>query len=124
MLFAQLEKGELNPARIISSFEDSEDQNKAASLFNARLKRLETKEEQEKAVSETLRKVKKYSLDERAETIRCHRYGRIPETEFWNAVFTETGKTAYFDRLRTNYKERKEGWNLHGRKCGKIQENG
>ena len=66
MLFAQLEKGELNPARIISSFEDSEDQNKAASLFNARLKRLETKEEQEKAVSETLRKVKKYSLDERA----------------------------------------------------------
>ena len=29
-------------------------------------RRLETKEEQEKAVSETLRKVKKYSLDERA----------------------------------------------------------
>lgn len=63
MLFEQLESGSLNPARIISSFPEPEDQNTAASLFNAKLKRIETKEEQEKAVLETLLRVKQYSLD-------------------------------------------------------------
>lgn len=66
MLFEQLEEQALNPARIISFFEEPEEQSAAAALFNAKLKRIETKEEQEKAVLETIRRVKQHSLDVRA----------------------------------------------------------
>jgi len=63
MLFVQLDEGNINPARIISSFEEPEEQSAAAALFNAKLKRIETREEQEKALIETIRRVKQYSLD-------------------------------------------------------------
>jgi len=63
MLFEQLERGDLNPARIISNFEEPEEQSAAAALFNARLKQVDKKEEQEKALLETIRRVKQYSLD-------------------------------------------------------------
>lgn len=63
MLFAQLDEGNINPARIISNFEEPEEQSAAAALFNAKLKRIETKDEQEKALIETIRRVKQYSLD-------------------------------------------------------------
>ena len=49
-LFEELEQGNINPASIISMFEEEEDQREAASLFHTKLERLESTAEQEKAL--------------------------------------------------------------------------
>lgn len=67
MLFDQYYKGELNPARIISCFSEEEQQKEVAALFNAHLKSVEGKAEREKALNETIVRVKKASLDYRRE---------------------------------------------------------
>jgi len=64
MLFAQLEESELNPARIINHFTDTRQQSQTAGLFNASLP-VETKEEMEKALNETLHRIMENSLDYR-----------------------------------------------------------
>ena len=56
MLYEQLEAGEVNPARIINQFTDTEEQHEAAALFHTK-ERLETREEILKAVRETLKKL-------------------------------------------------------------------
>ena len=61
MLYGQLERGELNPARITSHFTDPEQQRMVAQLFNTQV-RVETPKEQEKAVQETIRKVMEQSI--------------------------------------------------------------
>ncbi|MEG7531694.1 MAG: DNA primase, partial [Hungatella sp.] len=65
MVFESYEQGKLNPAGILSSFINDEDQYKeVASLFNASLNESLNNEEQKKAFSETVMKVRKNSLDE------------------------------------------------------------
>ena len=66
MLWEQQEKGQLNPAGILSRFENAEEQREAAAVFNAVLKKVETKEEMEKALQETVYKVKQDSLNRKA----------------------------------------------------------
>ena len=66
MLWKQQEKGQLNPAGILSRFENAEEQREAAAVFNAVLKKVETKEEMEKALQETVYKVKQDSLNRKA----------------------------------------------------------
>ena len=61
MLYQQKEQGVIKPAEIISHFADSENQGEIASLFHAELKQVEKKEELEKALTETIIKVKEYS---------------------------------------------------------------
>ena len=57
-------EGNLNPAAILSRFINDEDQYKeVAALFNASLKESLNNEEQKKAFSETVMKVRKNSLD-------------------------------------------------------------
>lgn len=67
MLFEQHASGEINPARIISCFSEEEQQKEIAALFNARLKSVDGKAEREKALNETIVRVKKASLDYRRE---------------------------------------------------------
>ncbi len=67
MLFDQYYNGEINPARIISCFSEEEQQKEIAALFNARLKSVEGKTQREKALNETIVRVKKASLDYRRE---------------------------------------------------------
>lgn len=62
MLFKQKEKDELNPARIISQFTDEKEQRIVASLFNTNIKEIQTKEEKEKALNETIYKMKENSI--------------------------------------------------------------
>lgn len=64
MLFAQWEKGEVNPAEILNHFiNDDEQYKEAAALFHADLKGNLSREEQNKAFSETVYRVKKNSVD-------------------------------------------------------------
>ena len=62
MLFAQYQEGEVNPARLLNTFTDSEEQREVASLFNATI-HLETAEEQNRAFADTLLRIKEESLE-------------------------------------------------------------
>lgn len=62
-LFSDLDAGHFNPAGIISTFEDEEEQRQAAELFNTNLPRLETGQEREKAFHDILLAVKKNSYE-------------------------------------------------------------
>lgn len=62
-LFQGIEAGNYNPAAIINMFEDEQQQSEVASLFNAKLEAINTKQEREKAFSDILRAVKKNSLE-------------------------------------------------------------
>ncbi len=64
MLFKQREEGQVNPARLLNSFTDSEEQREVASLFNATI-HLETQQEQDQAFADTLLRIKAESLAER-----------------------------------------------------------
>lgn len=65
MLYAQLEKNELNPARIINHFTEPEQQRMVAKLFNTEVP-VATVSEQEKAVADTIRKVMKNAVDQQS----------------------------------------------------------
>lgn len=62
-LFEQIQRDELNPAQILSRFEEQEEQGKAAALFNTKVEALEGKFEEEKAVKDIVLKVKQHSLE-------------------------------------------------------------
>ena len=64
MLFIQHKEGQVNPARLLNSFTDSEEQREVASLFNATI-HLETPQEQDQAFADTLLRIKSESLAER-----------------------------------------------------------
>ena len=63
-LFEQFKnEGTVNPAKIISMFEDEEEQKEVAGLFNARIHEVETQSEMEKALKETIIRVKQNSIE-------------------------------------------------------------
>lgn len=64
MLYEQHKEGDVNPARLLNAFTDSEEQREVASLFNARI-HLETPQEQDKAFADTLLRIKGESLKEK-----------------------------------------------------------
>lgn len=63
MLFVQLRENKINPAMIINYFESEEEQKEAAGLFHAKLDGDMSVQEKEKALNETIMRVKKNSLD-------------------------------------------------------------
>ena len=67
LLYEQYEQNDLQPARIISHFQEEEEQRRAASLFNTRLQEGVSKEEQEKALSEIIYKVKAHRFEKEKE---------------------------------------------------------
>lgn len=68
LLFRQFEEsGEANPAKIVSMFPDEEAQKEIAALFNARIHEVESKEDREKALKETIIRIKQNSIKYRSE---------------------------------------------------------
>ena len=66
LLYAQHEQGKLNPAQIMNHFTDEEEHREVAALFNTRIREIKTAHEQEKALKETIIRVKKNSIEERS----------------------------------------------------------
>ncbi len=64
MLFAQIDAGEINPARIINHFQDSETQTEVAGVFHAVLS-LETPEEKQKALRDVVCNLRELSIKTR-----------------------------------------------------------
>ena len=67
MLYQQHRDGDVNPARLMNAFIDSEEQREVSSLFNATI-HLETPEEQNRAFSDAVIRIKDESLKERNRT--------------------------------------------------------
>ncbi|MDE6980491.1 MAG: DNA primase, partial [Lachnospiraceae bacterium] len=67
MLFEQYEStGDVNPAQIISFFDGQEEQREIASLFHATIQDLESRADMEKALKETIIRVKRNSMEKRS----------------------------------------------------------
>ena len=65
-LFAQYEAdGSVIPAQIISRFPEADEQKEIAGLFNARIHEIENKNDREKALKETIIRIKQNSIDYR-----------------------------------------------------------
>lgn len=62
ILFAQFAEGALNPGKIVSMFQSEEDQREIAALFNARIHDIDSKQDREKALKETIVRVKQNSI--------------------------------------------------------------
>lgn len=63
LLYQQYEEGTINPAQIMNHFTDEEEHREVASLFHTKIKELTTKSEQEKALKETIIRVKNHSIE-------------------------------------------------------------
>ena len=62
--------GQVMPARILNQFEDVEEQKTVASLFNTRLKTDDDPAVREKALNETVKRIKKNSLELKSRSVR------------------------------------------------------
>lgn len=56
-------EGAVNPARIVSQFFEAEEQREVAAIFNARIREIETEGDRDKALWETIIRVKRNSID-------------------------------------------------------------
>lgn len=64
ILYGQYEAGEINPAKVMNHFVDEEEHREVAELFHTKIQELTTKEEQEKALKETIIRVKYNSIED------------------------------------------------------------
>ena len=62
LLGTQMEQGHLNPAALFQYFEEGEEQERAAAMFNDSIPALKSREEEEKALQETILRVKQNSI--------------------------------------------------------------
>ena len=69
LLYEQYEKGVANPAQIISTFSDEEEQRTVAGLFHARLPELTSTQDQEKALRDVIARMKRDSLEAKKERV-------------------------------------------------------
>lgn len=67
MLFSQLESGALNPASIISHFEESDDQRNIATLFHADFTPPDNLAEKEECLSSLIQKIRKNGIEYKAQ---------------------------------------------------------
>lgn len=66
ILYEQKQQGAVNPAAIISMFADVEEQQEISELFHARIEQVESKAEKEKALKDTILRVKQNSINYRS----------------------------------------------------------
>ena len=64
LLYEQYESGQVNPAKVMNHFTDEDEHREVASLFHTKIQDLDTKTEQEKALKETIIRVKNHSVEE------------------------------------------------------------
>lgn len=66
ILFSQHANGEVNPARIVSMFEEEEQQREVAKLFHARIQPLDSPKEKDKVLKETILRIRQNSIEYRS----------------------------------------------------------
>ena len=66
LLFKQIKNNNINPAEIIDHFESEEEHREVSALFNMPLRKEMTCSEREKALNDTVMRIKKNSLENRS----------------------------------------------------------
>ena len=69
LLYEQHDNHQVNPAQIMNHFTDEEEHRQVAGLFHTKIKELTTLGEQEKALKETVIRVKNHSIEEAARNL-------------------------------------------------------
>ena len=64
LLYEQYAEGNVQPAKIMNHFTDEEEHRQVASLFHTHIKEVTTVKEQEKALEETILRIKNHSIEE------------------------------------------------------------
>ena len=64
LLYEQYEKHDVNPAKIMNYFTDEEEHREVAGLFHTKIRELSTPKEREKALRETVIRVKNHSIEQ------------------------------------------------------------
>lgn len=70
LLYSQFDEGEIVPARIINHFQELDEQNMVADMFQTGFSLEMTESEQEKALNELVIKIKEYSIDKRTRELK------------------------------------------------------
>jgi DNA primase len=91
-LFEDLEKGQINPASVISMFTDEEEQRQVAEVFNTSLAELSTKQEKEKAFHDIVFAVKRNSYEYFSSQLGSD-IGALNQVIAGKKVLEELGKT-------------------------------
>ena len=99
LLYEQLERGQAEPAQIISRFEDVEEQRMVAGMFQTTLSAKMDNREKEKAVNELIHRIKERSIEHqtRRTTWFFTASGSYPSRKRTGI----SGKTAYFPDRRS-----------------------
>ncbi len=69
LLYDQYAAGDVNPAKIMNHFTDEEEHREVAGLFHTKIRELTTAREQEKALMETVIRVKNHSIEEATKSL-------------------------------------------------------
>lgn len=69
LVYRQYDAGSVNPAQIMDHFTEEEEHREVAELFHTKLRDLDTRQEQEKALKDTILRVKKHSIEEMSRTM-------------------------------------------------------
>lgn len=69
LLYQQRERGAVNPAQIMNHFTDEDEHRRVAELFHTKLPELSTVYEKEKALKETIIRIKQHRLDEASKSL-------------------------------------------------------
>ena len=64
LLYEQYEEGHVNPARIMNQFTEEETHQEVASLFHTKIRELSNLQEEEKALKETIIRIKRQSIED------------------------------------------------------------
>ena len=64
LLYEQYAEGDVQPAKIMNHFTDEEEHRQVATLFHTHIRELTTAKEQEKALEETILRIKNHSIEE------------------------------------------------------------
>ena len=87
LLFEEYERdGKVTPAKILNQYTDMEDQNKIAELFNTTLKLKPLPEDNDKALTDIVRKVKEDSIE--------HKMNESNDIMKWQELIQEKGRLA------------------------------
>ena len=69
LLYEQYEEGHVNPARIMNQFTEEETHQEVASLFHTKIRELSNLQEEEKALKETIIRIKRQSIEDATKKI-------------------------------------------------------
>jgi DNA primase len=69
LLFAQIRAGDTNPAKIIDQFESEEEHREVSALFHMPLREELSRQEKEKALNETVLRIRRHSLEEKSRKV-------------------------------------------------------